>query len=206
MSRPAATSIGLVLALASGCSGGATSVDAPLARCPLGDPDAAAQLEIVHLDADLQIVRTLENAEVPLQAPPQGGWILLLGVRATNLDGCQLNLTTSFRDVCDDRIIKVDQRPARLDDTGDGWGISTASTFGNLPVCPQVTAQRDLHDQPFLVTVSIDDVDGKRASRDLTVVPVCPVADPRCACECDRDYVLGGPCPPVGPDAAPPPC
>ncbi|HVK89198.1 MAG TPA: hypothetical protein VM513_33985 [Kofleriaceae bacterium] len=193
------TAAALALVLVTGCSdggGGDAPVDA-LVRCPLGDPAAAPEMEIVHLDADLTVVETMPDAEVPLIVPPQGGWILMLGVRATNIDGCQLNLTTSFRDVDDPAIIKLDQRPAKLEPTSDGWGISTPSTVGNLPICPQVTALRDLYDQPYVVTVAIEDIDGKRASRDLTIIPTCPAGDPRCTCECDRDYVLGGPCPPA---------
>lgn len=197
----------LVLALAAapgGCGGGGSEVDAEV-RCPIGDPAAPAEIEVVHLDANLQVVPTVDGAHVPLQVPPQGGWIILLGVRARNLDGCRLVLTTSFREACQGPIIKVDQRPARLMDTGDGWAISTTSTFGNLPICPQLTALRDLHEQPYDVTVEVEDGDGKRASRTLSLVPTCP-ADERCTCECDHNYVLGGACPPVGPDAGIPAC
>lgn len=178
---------GAAVALAGGAACGPED---EVMRCPIGDPIAPAELEIVHLDAALAVVTTLEGATVPLHPPPQGGWILLLGVRARNLDGCQLTLTTSFRDVGQGPIIKVDRRPARLTDTGDGWAISTTSTYGNLPVCPQVTATRDLYDQPYEVTVEIEDLDGKAASRTMVLTPTCP-DDALCRCECDRDHVIG---------------
>jgi hypothetical protein len=174
---------------------GCAAEEEPLERCLFGDRDASAMLEIVHLDRDSNIVATLPNAEVPLHTPEQGGWILLLGARATNIDGCQLELTTSSRDVGGDSVIKLDQRPARLKDDGDGWAISSASTLGNLGVCREATAGRDRDGQPLVVTVAIEDLDGRRASREMTVVPVCPDDDPRCACECARDYVLGATCP-----------
>ena len=200
---------GLVLAglVLTACSDSSTVADAALKRCPFGDPDAPAQLEIVHLDeTGVNVVDTLPGARVPLNPPPQGGWILLLGVRATNLDGCQLTLTTSFRDTCSDTILKLDQRPAKLEDLGTGWGQSTLGTFGNLPICPQVTSERNLHDEPYDVTVEVVDRDGKQAAKTLTLTPYCPAGTDRCTCECDRNYVVGGACPPGGPDAGVPAC
>jgi hypothetical protein len=189
---------GLVL---TACSGSST-VDAALKRCPFGDPNAPAQIEVVHLDESTGMVSdTMPGDEVPLNPPPQGGWILLLGVRATNLDGCQMTLTTSFRDVCTGTVIKLDQRPAKLEDLGNGWGRTTLGSFGNLPVCPQVTSERNLHGEPYAVTIDVSDIDGKQASKTLTLTPVCPAGADRCSCECDRNYVVGGACPPGGIDA-----
>jgi hypothetical protein len=198
----------LVLVLgAAACSGGGASVDATVdaRRCPIGTPGTPVELEIVHLDAEDHVSTTQPGQEVPLLPPPQGGFILLLGARATNLDGCNLQLTTSFRDPCSDEIIKIDQRPAILEDTGDGWGITSLSSYGNLPLCPQVTAERDLHDQPYIVSVALRDLDGNQGAADLRVVPVCPPDDLLCTCQCDHNYVVGGDCPPTGP-APPPSC
>ena len=200
---------GLALAslLLTACSGSSTTTDAPLKRCPFGDASAPAQIEIVHLDeSGLTVIDTLPGAEVPLNPPPQGGWILLLGVRATNVDGCQMTLTTSFREPCSDAIVKLDQRPAKLEDLGNGWGRTTLGSFGNLPLCPQLSSQRNLHDEPYEVTVAVSDLDGKEASKSITITPVCPAGADRCTCECDRNYVVGGACPPGGVDAGVPAC
>jgi hypothetical protein len=202
----------VLAAVLGGCSGrGRATIDAAIDAddappCPIGDPAAPAEIEIVHLDASQQIVPTLDGARVPLVLPPQGGWIILLGVRARNLDACRLTLTTSFRDACQGPILKLDRRPAQLEDTGDGWAISTMTTLGNLPICPQLTALRDLHEQPYDVTVEVEDINGKRASRTVELIPFCPAGNVGCACECDHNYVLGGPCPAVGPDAGVPAC
>src|SRR5262245_53748117 len=78
----------LVSTLAIGC-GGESRSDAPEAeRCPIGDMAAPAELVIVHLDARNAVVNTQPMQTVPLLAPPQGGWIVLLGARARNIDGC----------------------------------------------------------------------------------------------------------------------
>jgi pimeloyl-ACP methyl ester carboxylesterase len=183
-----------VLAIAvAGCA----ADDAGPARCPLGDPRAPAELEIVHLDANLELATTAPGARVPLIQPPQGTWIVFLGARARNLDGCRVDLTTSFRDGAGGPIVKVDRRPTQLDDTGDGWAITRSTLAGNLQICPQLTATRDLHDEPYEITVTLEDAYGQRASRSIGIVPVCPDPDAtgRCLCECDRDYVVGGACP-----------
>lgn len=190
---------------AAACSGGGASVDASIdaRRCPIGHPGEPVELEIVHLDAEDLVYTTQPDEQVPLLPPPQGGFILLLGARATNLDGCNLQLTTSFRDPCSDEIIKIDQRPTILEDTGDGWGITSLSSYGNLPLCPQVTSVHDLHDQPYIISVALRDLDGNQGEKELRVVPVCPPDAPLCTCQCDHNYVVGGACPPTGPDAPP---
>ena len=159
-------------------------------------PQAPAEIQIVHLDANNAVIETQPMGQVPLIAPPQGGWIVLLGVRAKNVDD-QATITTALVDSCDDQILQIDRRPTHLDIGADGWGQSSLTTFGNLPVCPAVTATRDLHDVPYIIKVSVEDTDGQKATTSLTVVPTCPTETSRCPCECDRDYVLGADCPTV---------
>jgi hypothetical protein len=189
------------------CSGGGEGIDA-LRRCPIGDPNLPVELEIMHLDARRDMYKTEIDAAVPLVPAAQGAFIMLLGVRATNLDGCNLQLTTSFRDLCSDAIIKIDQRPTVLEDTGDGWGVSSLGTFSALPFCPQVTTLRNLQGEPYVITVAVRDLDDRQASKSVPIMPTCSPNDARCACECDRNYVVGGGCPPSGPKQAfrPPTC
>ena len=183
----------VLLAFAGGCSSDDT---APLNRCPFGDPAAPAQIEIIHLDAQSAMVDSTAGAQIPLGIPPQGGWAVLLGVRATNLDGCQMNLTTSFRDVSSPSVLKIDSRPSQpLVNQGDGWGVTPLADFSNLQLCPAPVAQRNLYNETYRFTVTVDDIDGKTASQDIELVPTCPADDPRCACECDQDYVVGAACP-----------
>ena len=188
-------------ALLAGCGG---DDDGGAKQCPIGDLTAPVELEIVHLDASNAVFKTQAMDKVPLVAPPQGGWIVLIGVRARNIDGCQIDLTTALRDTCTNQLIQVDKRRTLLAIGDDGWGESIASRFSNLPVCPQLTATRDLHDQPYVVEVTIEDVaHNKKASASITVVPTCPTdaASSRCPCECGRDYKTGDICPEVPVDA-----
>jgi hypothetical protein len=193
-----ALAIALIGAVLLGCGGGD---DEDSKRCPIGDLSAPAEIEIVHLDASQQVVKTEAMAKVPLQPPPQGGWILLLGVRARNIDGCQITLTTVLRDTCSHDLMKLEKRPTKLEVGDDGWGVSTSTTFSNLQVCPTLTATRDLHEEPYIIEVTVEDVDHKKASASLTVVPTCLDDASRCPCECARDYQTGDMCSTVPVDA-----
>jgi len=163
--------------------------------CPVGDPTAAAALDIIHLDDRYEPHTTTAYARVPLFLPQQGGWAARLGARATNIDGCHVDATTSFRDLDSAQVAKVDQRPTLLDDLGDGWGITPATAISELQFCPQPAATRDLHDEPYEVTVELVDLNGQHAAQSIVIVPVCD-DDPtgRCLCMCARDYVIGSPC------------
>jgi hypothetical protein len=188
------------LLVPAGCGSHDAGTDAAPKSCPIGDLNAPAELEIIHLDASDTVIRTQPMAQVPLLPPPQGGWIALVGARARNIDGCQTTLTTALVDGCDRQIIQIDKRPTHLELGADGWGTSTVTTFSNLPVCPQLTAKRDLHDVPYDVMVVVEDSGGQKASATLTVVPACQSGDPLCMCQCDRDYAIGSSCnpPPTG--------
>jgi hypothetical protein len=209
----------LVLALAAAACGGGgggggdddddgteTPPDAaPVVPCPIGDVAAPIELEVVHLDGELQTVDTEPGAEVPLFFPPQGGWILQFGVRARNVDGCRLNLKTSLNDACDGTLLEFDQRPTVLDENGEGWGVSKVTHFSALQTCPLPNLSRNGTGEPYDVTVTIEDlVNGKQASASMQVVPRCPADAPRCRCECRHDYVLGEECP-AEPDGGPEP-
>jgi hypothetical protein len=169
----------------------------PEPTCPFGDLSLPAEMQIIHLDAANNVFRTQPMQEVPLIAPPQGGWINLIGVRARNIDGCRTTLTVALQDMCDNELLTVDQRPTQLEVDSEGWGASSLTTFSNLPVCPHVTTERDLNSVPYTVVVRIEDSNGQMASSTITLVPVCPGDPSRCSCECDREYTLGKECPTV---------
>jgi hypothetical protein len=192
--------VALAAAFALGCAGGEAHPDASETQpCPIGDPAAPAELEIVHLDAQNTVIESTAMATVPLIQPPQGGWIVLLGARARNIDGCRIRLTTALVDPCNDEILKIDQRPTRLIAGSDGWGVSSVSAFSNLEVCPHITSVRDLNDVPYILRVRIEDDEGREAQTEVTLVPTCPAGNPMCDCQCARDYVVGSQCNPMPP-------
>lgn len=185
--------------LSMACGGSEAPPPPPDAEqsCPFGDVSLPIEMQIIHLDENNNVFRTQPMQEVPLIAPPQGGWINLIGVRARNIDGCRTTLTAALVDACDNELLKLDRRPTQLEPDGDGWGASSVTTFSNLPMCPQVTAERDLNSVPYMVTVTIEDSADHSASSTITLVPTCPGGPSRCPCECDAEYTLGKECPAV---------
>jgi hypothetical protein len=199
----------LILALAGACSSQdpRETPDAPdaVATCVFGDPSAPLEIEIIHYEAD-QVRVTRPDDELPLVAPGQGiGDVVLIGARVTNVEGCYVNLVTSFHDICDAVPLKVDSRPAQLQDAGDGWAVMPYYTVSPLQVCTSPTAQRLTQGQPFVFTVDVTDAQNRHATKSVTATPTCPVDAPGCICQCHPDFVLGGTCPP-GPDPVPPSC
>jgi hypothetical protein len=193
--------VALAGAIALGCTGAEPPPpDALEAQpCPIGDLAAPAELEIVHLDAQNTVIASTAMATVPLIQPPQGGWIVLLGARARNIDGCRISLTTALVDPCNGEILKIDQRPTRLIAGSDGWGVSSVTGFSNLEVCPHITSVRDLDDVPYILRVRIEDDQGRAAQTEITLVPTCPAGIAMCNCQCARDYVVGSQCEPAPP-------
>lgn len=161
----------------------------------------APELEIMYRSRDGLAVACQPLAEVPLTLPPQGGLVLLVGMRAKNL-GSNVMVTASLRDTVDNQLLSVEQRPVELVTTSGGWAEpgepSSLVNWANLPACPMTTATRDLHGQPYLLRIAVEDGGGKMAEAKLTIVPTCdpgPDGD-LCRCQCAQGYVLGDPCPP----------
>jgi hypothetical protein len=192
-----ALSLALALAL-----GACTSSDPPAPECLAGDPSLPVELEILCMDAEHAVARLAQPmTQVPLVFPEQGGQILLLGVRARNLDSCALTMTASLRDPCTDELLAVEQRPVVLEPTADGWLEPRAgirADWANLPVCPNVASTRDLQGQGYVLRIAIEDASGKTAETTLPVVPTCPDASAGgdgCLCQCQAGYSLGDECP-----------
>ncbi len=119
-------------------------------------------------------------------------------MRARNLDGCALTLTTSLRDVCTNELLTVESRPVLLAANADGWAEppeQSTSQWGNLAVCPNAGATRDLQGQGYLLRVAITAEDGRTAEASVPVVPTCAAGNDGCLCQCQAGYNLGDECP-----------
>lgn len=160
----------------------------------IGDLQAAPALIAIR-SGDPDGVELTDGAVVPMMAPPQGGIILLVGVRAKNVDGCALQLTAALRDPGTNQVIALESRPAQLRVGADGWGVPVESQFfsmANLAVCPAAAATRDVFDQPWRLELTIDDR-GRQATTAVTIAPSCAGVDPiwDCPCQCAADYQPG---------------
>jgi hypothetical protein len=176
-------------------------------RCFVGDPALPAEIEPVFRDVELKMQLMTEGGAVPLILPPQGGKVMVVGVRARNLDGCPVTIASSIRDTCSNSIIALENRPVRLEPNGDGWLTpaipSDLINYSNLPACPRANLERDVHAQPYLLSIRVEDKDGRKAETMIEIVPTCaePEFMDQCLCECDQDYSLGDECTGERPDA-----
>jgi len=192
-----------VLALAALLVCGCPKDDDPCQLGFIGDRSAAPELEVIVLDPDGTVRAIADGAGAPLIEPPQGGRVIFAGVRARNVDACAATLTGALRDSTSNHVM-VDTRTINLVAQSGGTGGSTpdeASTFANVPVCPNQWSQRDVFGQDYTLEITLIDRQQRRVTKNLRVQPMC--AEPggkltECLCICKKGYVLGEPCTPDG--------
>jgi hypothetical protein len=199
---------GLVL----GCSNGDPPIAAPDASPPLpacgvgffGDPAKEPLLEIRILDAMGADKPLADKDEVAMIFPPQGGRVIFVGARATNVDGCGLQLLGAVRDPATKQV-RIDARTVNLVPSGDGWGASGTATqttqaaiasYSNVPLCPNQWSATDVFGHEYELTVTITDRRKRVATKTVRVVPRCaePANLEECLCLCKQGYVLGESC------------
>jgi hypothetical protein len=164
----------------------------------LGDREAEPEIEITALGVDSISAPITDGDTVNIVTPPQGGRVIFIGVRATNLCATGAVITGALRDP-PTMAPTVDKRTVNLRAGDDGWGSSVdtdISTFANVPVCPNQWSSRDIYDQDYELIVVVTDKDERTATRTIVVRPTCAEPDTRteCLCICKAGYVLGEPC------------
>lgn len=198
-------------------AGAEAAPDAPT-ECPagfLGDPAKEIEIELRALKADGTDVPLANGDDLAIVFPPQGGRVSFVGIRATNLDGCGVQVTGALRDL-GSRQIRVDGRTVNLRKEPDGWGTTGQGTttniedsaaigdYSNIPLCPNQWADVDVFDRPFELEVLVQDRRKKKMTKVITVTPRCSepgAKEAACRCLCKKGYVLGESC---GEDAGAP--
>jgi hypothetical protein len=166
----------------------------------VGDAQKPVELDLLLLGADAQVETAVDGGRAPLVLPSQGGRVVFVGLRARNLDTCAVQIIGSLRDPPSGRVVGLEGRPVNLTASGDGWALPTEptqpSSFANVAVCPNHASSRDLMDQPYELTLSLTDHEGRTAEKTLTVTPFCaePSNQAGCRCICREGYVLGDTC------------
>ena len=196
-----------VAAIALACTPGGAGDGDGQEPCPvgfLGNEAGAPDFDMLVLEADDTVAALNDGDAVPMIAPPQGGRVIYIGVHATNIDGCGLQLTGALRDLASQQV-RVDSRTVNLIDTGDGYGVSSTvgavatagiANFSNVPVCPNEWSSTNLYGTAYGVEVTLLDREGRTVTRKLQVTPQCgePSSLAECMCICQGGYVLGQSC------------
>jgi hypothetical protein len=200
---------GALVAASTGCSSSTTGTTKPVdggtdsVTCAagfLGDGGAPA-IELEVLQSDGTVVPVVQGDTVPLEFPPQGGQVIFVGIRATNVESCALQLTGALRDLATQEV-RVDSRTIDLLPTGDGWGVSgmsgmaSAANFANVPVCPNEWSSTNIYGNVYGLEVTAQDTKGHTVTQKIHVTPQCsePGLTEECLCECQAGYVLGQAC------------
>jgi hypothetical protein len=174
----------------------------------LGDPNAPIQMELRALEVDGKDVPLNDGDELAIIFPPQGGRVAFVGLRATNLDGCAVQITGALRDPTTKQV-RLDGRTVNLKRQDDGFGVTGQGAgtnladsaeigdYSNVPLCPNQWASKDIYDQPFELEFLVRDRSGKQTAKKITVTPRCAEPDAKetsCRCLCREGYVLGEAC------------
>ena len=184
-----------------GGGGGTAGQSVPLGNCFVGNPSTAPQIELVYRTVAGQLGSLGNLAAVPLIQPVQGGETLFIGVRARNIDGCPLNMSTALFTVDSGVVVALERRPVTLEATADGWlqpkQPDALSNFSNLPACPKAGLGLRIDGQQYRLQVSVDDSFGRHGEATQLIVPTCgqPALAATCQCLCAANYVLGSACP-----------
>ena len=185
------------LVASAACSGGGGAP--PPEGCFAGDRGAAPMITLVHQTAAGTIAPVTDGVSLPLIVPPQGGEVLIVGVRALNVDGCPLTLATSLA-LPNGVVAAFERRPVTLQTADDGWlepvNPAGLANFANLPACPIAGLDQAIDGESYRLTIEVEDGAGRQTQASATVVPTCDdAADPAmCRCVCAAHYVLGSAC------------
>ncbi len=186
----------LALALVAACDGGeVVDPDAAVAwpdavPCGVvGDLSQPARMQVVAHD----LVPLEDGAELALTSPPQGGKILLVGVRVTNVDLCNATIQVALKDLVTGRVAGIERRPIAWRLADDGFAEPAQpdyiSDYANVPVCPNANLAQDIDGNPWQLEVRFYDRSQTALEQILTVTPTCADDwDPAlCQCECAMD-------------------
>lgn len=179
--------------------GGARDAAGSCGAAFLGDPGRPPVIEAFYLGADGADHPLEDGGTIDLVEPPQGGRVVLVGARASNVDPCAVQLRAAVRDP-DTGLVRLDARTVRLRDEGDGFGRGVPAEladYANVPICPNSWTDRDVFDAAFTLEIELRDAEGREASASMMVRPRCTAGagEARCRCICAGGYELGDACP-----------
>jgi hypothetical protein len=198
----AAVAVSIALPLAPAACSHHDDARADGGACVFGDPSKPMELELSAIGAANALSKIDEGSDVPILFPPQGGRVVFVGVRATNFEGCNVQLSGALRDPSTQQV-RIDARTIVMHATGDGHAVNDPvqgapdiSSFSNIPVCPNQWASTNVFDKEFELSVTIKDAKGKLGTKTIHVTPRCAEPDKlaECLCICKLGYVLGESC------------
>jgi len=177
----------------------------------LGDNGKPIDFEFRVVGGDAIDKPLKDGDDVQLVFPPQGGRVIFVGVRATNIDPCAVQLSGAIRDVSTKQV-RVDARTINLNPDGTGWGtsgttsqslIAAVSNYSNIPLCPNQWSATNVFDTQYELEVTLKESNhgtlekARSLTKTIHVTPRCSEPGqlaPECRCICHANYQLGEMC------------
>lgn len=173
---------------------GGPHTEAPDAMpCEVGDVAQAPEMQVIYRTTAGEAAPLADGATLPLTVPPQGGHILLVGVRVKNVDLCNATIQVALKDPNTARVAGIERRPVAWHIADDGFAEPAQpfeiSDYANVPVCPNANLAQNIYDAPWTLEVRFYDAEENPTEQVLTVTPTCDEdLDPQyCRCECAMD-------------------
>ncbi|HEY7954040.1 MAG TPA: hypothetical protein VII38_02070 [Polyangia bacterium] len=176
--------------------------------CPIGfigDPQKAPEAVVLWTDGvSGQFHELTDGQALPLEPPPQGGYVMYVGAKVRNVEGCGLQFSATMYDQMTGAQVGFDARSTDLTVGADGWGYpqSNNSNVSNVNGCPQVST-KDVQGVTYNLRMIVTDKRGRSVTIDHPIVPTCAASDPdeqqHCLCTCSKNYYPGK-CPLHAPD------
>ncbi len=179
--------------------------------CPagfLGDPASPPEAVLLITDGISHAFKEVHAGDtIPLEPPPQGGYVFYVGARVRNLDACGVELRGTLRDPDNGNQVGYDARTTNLLATGNGWGQPDPgdnANVANVNGCPDY-GPKDVQGQPYQLEMEVVDRNQRSAKVTVTTVPSCQfqnnLVQTDCLCTCSAHYCLGK-CNPGAKDAS----
>jgi hypothetical protein len=164
----------------------------------IGDRSKPPEVQILITDGASQVLSPIAPGDtLPLEPPPQGGYVLYVGAAARNVDACNIKLAGTLRDPATGDQLGYDGRTTTLVLGADGWGRSdprSNSNVANVNACPDYSPN-DRHGGSFNLEMKITDRSGRTATVTVPVLLQCmqssPAVQTDCICTCSANYFLG---------------
>jgi len=144
----------------------------------------------------MQLAEVTADLPIPLEPPPQGGYVMYLGAKVRNMQAC-VEFQGRLRDRGTGFEVGFDARGSTLVINADGWGYPDPrnnANVSNVNGCPDYT-KRDVNGQSYDLEMTVVDREGRTAKVTQPIVPTCMLADPAtqadCVCTCAANYTLG---------------
>ena len=186
----------LLAILLIGCGGS----NAP--RCAagfVGSRSAAPQVKMMVTDGRSMTLREVADGdEIPMEPPPQGGFVIYIGAEANNVDACEIQVAATLRDPTSGNQESFESRTINMIVGDDGWARSDPSNDANeanVAVCPDFSMKDRVNGQ-FTLELKVTDHEKRTASVTHPVKLVCdpalaPADEAECMCACSANYMLG---------------